>query len=127
MIIAFYVGEMNYRGVVNSTYQLARYSKKLLKYKPIIFYDSKNKANKSDVIKKFKKKFKTFGISNFSNIENFKKKYNFDFIYIQKGGIKDKFVSKEIKTLIHAVYPQKLNQIHGYNYFYISEWLAKKF
>ena len=127
MIIAFYVGEMNYRGVVNSTYQLARYSKKLLKYKPIIFYDSKNKANKGDVIKKFKKKFKTFGISNFSNIENFNKKYNFDFIYIQKGGVKDKFVSKEIKTLIHAVYPQKLNQIHGYNYFYISEWLAKKF
>ena len=48
-------------------------------------------------------------------------------LFIQKGGVKDKFVSKEIKTLIHAVYPQKLNQIHGYNYFYISEWLAKKF
>ena len=49
---------MNYRGVVNSTYQLARYSKKLLKYKPIIFYDSKNKANKGDVIKSLRKNLK---------------------------------------------------------------------
>ena len=46
---------------------------------------------------------------------------------MQKSGDKDIFVSKNIKTLVHSVYPQKLNQVHGHNYAYISEWLSKKF
>ena len=49
------------------------------------------------------------------------------FLYIQKSGDKDNWISKNIKTLVHAVYPQKLNQLHGYSYAYISEWLSCKF
>ena len=56
MNIAFYVDEMNYRGIANQTFQLAFYNKKILRNKSFIFYNKKNYRNKRDVIKKFKKK-----------------------------------------------------------------------
>ena len=85
MNIAFFIGEMNYRGVVNSTFQFALKNRINLKNKSIIFYDKSNVLNNKKIIKKFKKKFKIIPISNFLEIENFKDKYNIDYIYIQKG------------------------------------------
>ena len=39
MVIAFYVDEMNLRGVSNSTFKYALYNQKLLKNKSIMFYN----------------------------------------------------------------------------------------
>ena len=58
MNIAFYIDEMNYRGVANSTYQFAFQNKKILKNKSIIFYNNKNYRNQKDVINRFKKNLK---------------------------------------------------------------------
>lgn len=127
MNIAFYIDEMNLRGVANQTFLLAVNNKKILKNNSIIFYNQKNYRNKKEVIRKFKKKFTTIGISKFKDIEKFKKKYHLEFLYTQKSGNIDSWQSQKIKTLIHAVYPQKLNQIHGYNYAYVSDWLSEKF
>ena len=127
MNIAFYVDEMNLRGVANSTYQFAYQNKKILKNKSIIFYNKKNYRNLNNVIKKFNSKFKVIGISEFREIDNYKDKLLIDFIYVQKSGNKDNWVSNEIKTLVHSVYPQKINQVHGYKFAYISEWLSKSF
>lgn len=125
--IAFYIDELNYRGVANSTYLFALNNKKILKNRSIIFYNKQNHRNKKDVLKKFKKQFTSIGITKFKEIDLYKDKHKLDFIYTQKSGNKDSWVSSEIKTLIHAVYPQKFYQIHGYNFAYISEWLSKKF
>ena len=65
MNIAFYIDEMNYRGVANSTYQFAFQNKKILKNKSIIFYNKKNYRNQKEVINRFKKKFKVIGITYF--------------------------------------------------------------
>ncbi len=127
MNIAFYIDEMNYRGVANSTYQFAFQNQKILKNKSIIFYNKKNYRNQKEVINKFRKKFKLIGIYNFKEIENYGKKQFIDYIYVQKSGEKNDWTSKKIKTLIHGVYPQKLNQIHGHKFAYISEWLSKNF
>ena len=127
MVIAFYVDEMNFRGIANSTYNYALLSKKYLKNNSIIFFNKNNKSNKQEVVNKFKKKFETIGVSNFKEIDNYKSIYKIDFIYTQKGGEKDTWLSNEIKTLVHVVYPQKLKEIHGYRYAYISEWLSTKF
>ncbi len=128
MNIAFYVDEMNLRGVANSSYQFAFYNKKILKNKSYIFYNQKNSRNKKEVIKKFKKQFKIIGIQHFNEIDKYKDKFLLNYVYVQKSGDKrDGWVSKEIKTLIHSVYPQKLNQVHGHKYIYISEWLSKNF
>ena len=127
MVIAFYIDEMNYRGVANSTYQFAFQNKKILKNKSIIFYNNKNYRNQKDVINRFKKKFKVIGITYFKEIETYKKKLLIDYIYVQKSGEKNNWISTKIKTLVHSVYPQKLNQTHGHRYAYVSEWLSKNF
>jgi hypothetical protein len=127
MNIAFYLDEMNFRGVSNSTYQFAFNNEKILKNKSIIFYNKKNYRNQNEVIVKFKKSFRVYGVTQFKEINKYKKKFNIKFIYTQKSGNKDSWFSSEIKTIVHSVYPQKLNQTHGYNYAYISEWLSKNF
>ena len=127
MNIAFYIDEMNYRGIANQTFKLALSNKKILRNKSFIFYNKINFRNKNDVIKKFKNNFSTIGVSNFKEIENFKDIYKIDFIYTQKSGNIDNWYSKKIKTLIHAAYPQKLTEIHGHNYAYVSEWLSNNF
>ena len=127
MNIGFYLDEMNLRGVANSTYLYALNNKKILKNRSIIFYNKKNLRNKKEVINKFKKKFILIGISNFEEIDLYKNRFNLNFIYTQKSGQKDNWISKEVKTLVHAVYPQRIDQIHGHNYAYISEWLSLEF
>ncbi len=127
MNIAFYIDEMNYRGVANSTYQFALQNQKILKNNSIIFYNKKNYRNRKEVINKFKKKFKVIGISYFKDIESYKKRFFINYIYVQKSGEKNEWSSNKIKTLVHSVYPQKLNQTHGHRYVYISEWLSKNF
>ncbi len=127
MNIAFYIDEMNFRGVANSTYQFAFQNQKILKNKSIVFYNKGNYRNQKEVINKFKKKFKVIGVSYFKEIESFKDKLSINYIYVQKSGNKNNWKSTKIKTLVHSVYPQKLNQIHGHKYVYISEWLSKDF
>ena len=127
MNIGFYIDEMNFRGVANSTYSYALNNKNILKNNSIIFYNKKNYRNKSEVIKKFKKKFISIGISKFKEIDLYKSKFNLNYIYTQKSGNKDSWVSNNIRTLVHVVYPQKINQLHGHRYAYISEWLSVKF
>ena len=55
MNIAFYIDEMNLRGVANQTFLLAVNNKTILKNNSIIFYNQKNHRNNKEVIKKFKK------------------------------------------------------------------------
>ena len=127
MNIGFYIDEMNLRGVANSTYSYADNNKKILKNKSIIFFNVKNFRNKKEVIHKFKKKFICIGVSNFKEIDFYKDKYNLNYLYTQKSGSKDNWISEKIKTLVHAVYPQKISQIHGHRYAYCSEWLSDNF
>jgi hypothetical protein len=127
MNIAFYIDEMNFRGVANSTYEYALNNKKILKNNSIIFYNKKNYRNKKEVLKKFRNKFKVIGVTKFNEINKYKEKLKIKFLYTQKSGNKDNWISNEIKTLVHSVYPQKLNQLHGFNYAYISEWLSLNF
>ena len=58
MNIAFYIDEMNYRGVSNSTYQFAFQNKKILKNKSIIFYNKKITATKKKSLIGLKKNLK---------------------------------------------------------------------
>ena len=127
MNIAFYIDEMNFRGVANSSYNYALNNQLILKNKSIIFYNKLNHRNEKEVIKKFKNKFKTIGIKKFLEIDKFQSKFNINFIYVQKGGEKDSWTSNNIKTLVHSVYPQKIKEKHGYKYAFISEWLSKNF
>ena len=127
MNIAFYIDEMNFRGVSNSTYIYAKYNQSILKNKSYIFFNNKNYRNQKKVIKTFKRFFTVNGVSNFVEIENYKERLKLDFIYTQKSGNKDNWFSDKIKTIVHALYPQRLSSVHGYNYTFVSNWVSKNF
>ena len=127
MNIAFFIGEMNLRGVANSTFQYSYYNKLILKNKSIIFYDKKNNRNNHKVIRKFKKEFNVIGVNHLEDIDNYKDKLKLKFLYIQKGGKKDQWISNHIKTIVHSAYPQKLKEVHGDKYAFVSEWCSDKF
>lgn len=127
MNIAFYIDEMNLRGVANSTYKYAHYNEKILKNKSLIFYNKKNHRNIKTIIRKYSKRFKVIGVENFKKIDKHKEKLKLDFVYAQKGGERDAWSLKKIKTLVHCIYPQLLKEVHGDRYAYASEWLGKEF
>tara|TARA_B100001093_G_scaffold154228_1_gene146906 strand:- start:52 stop:1155 length:1104 start_codon:yes stop_codon:yes gene_type:complete len=127
MNIGFFIGEMNYRGVSNSSYQYAHFNELILKNKSIIFFNKKEKFHKKEVITKFKKRFTVFGINGFKEVDKYIKKFNLKYIYVQKGGQKDVNVSKNLKTLVHSLYPQNLKEVHGFKYSCVSEWQSNKF
>ena len=72
MNVAFYIDEMNFRGIANSTYDYALQNKLLLKNNSIIFYNKRNQSNKIEVIKKFKKNLKLLVSINFQKSMNLK-------------------------------------------------------
>ena len=127
MLIGFYLNELNYRGVANSTFKYAYYNEKILKNRSVILYNKKNHRNINDVKKVFSESFITIGVNHFREIQQINKKFNFDYVYTQKGGEKDDWTLPNIKILVHCIYPQKLSEIHGYRYAYISNWLEKEF
>ena len=53
MNIAFYIDEMNLRGVANSTFQYALNNKKKLGNNSYIFFNKLNHRNKKEVINNF--------------------------------------------------------------------------
>jgi len=127
MNIGFFIGEMNFRGVANSSYQYAYYNQTLLKNKSIIFYNKEEKFHKKEVISKFKKKFKVIGVNGFKEVDKYIKKFNLKYTYVQKGGRRDHNISTNVKTLVHSLYPQNLKEVHGFKYSCVSEWQSSKF
>lgn len=117
---------LNYRGVCLSSFNYAFYLKKYFNHKIFIFCEKKNRNNKIDILKKFKKNFKVFSINRFDDIQIINKKIKLDAIYIQKSG-NPEFLVPGVKNFIHAIFPQKLGMVHGDSYYYISNWLSQKY
>ena len=105
--VAFYLFEMNLRGVANATFNYALYNKKLLKNKSVIIY-IKNKFNNDKVIKKFKKFFRTIEINKFENINKVLESEKIDNFIFQKGGEKHKHLISHKDYSVHAYFPNNL-------------------
>ena len=66
------------------------------------------------------KNIKEIGVNNLEEIDSYKFKLGLDYLYIQKSGQNDAWQSNNIKTIVHSVYPQKLKEVHGDKYAFIS-------
>ena len=73
--VGFYLRELNFRGIANSIFIFAKTNQTILRNKSIIFYNSTALDNKTEAIKKFKKKFKTIKVSSLSELEKKKSKF----------------------------------------------------
>jgi hypothetical protein len=121
MKIGFFVYAMNLRGVANSIYKYAYYNQTILKNKSYIFFDKLNTQNQKQVIDKFKKKFTTFGLNKFTDIN---KKIKLDIVYAQIGKFSDIDVPKKTKNIIHIIFPTFFYK--DKNFIFISRWLSKE-
>ena len=124
MDIIFHCDELNERGTAIACYDYALYNETLLGNNSIIIYDQ-NLNNNIKILKKFKSKFKVLPYDQFETIDKAISS-NFDLMYVLKGGNVDQFCSKYIPTMVHAVFPQSIFQIHGSSYAFVSDWLSKK-
>jgi hypothetical protein len=125
MKIGFFVQEMNFRGITNSIFEYAYYNETILKNKSYIFFFKLSKSNKNEVINKFKKNFKTYGINKFETIKELKERIKLDFIYHQVGKADDLDFSYTPHSMVHLVFPQNIYKIKENIFFFISSWLSK--
>lgn len=126
MKIGFFVQEMNFRGITNSIFEYAHYNEAILKNKSYIFFYKLSKSNKNEVINKFKKNFKTYGINKFETIRELNSKIKLDFIYHQVGKADDLDFSYDSQNMVHLVFPQDTYKIKKNIFFFISSWLSKE-
>ena len=125
--VGFYIEEMNVRGAQNSTYLYAIYNQSLLKNKSIIFYNPEANFNNKEVIKKFKRKFKTFPLKKEKKlIDDSLEKNKINYLYVQAGGEKNNWLSNSSKIVIHQIFPHFLSNLHQNVKGCISPWLSKK-
>lgn len=125
MKILLHENSLNIRGTSTAVYDYALFLKKIYNYDCYITYNPKNEDNSNSIIEKFKTSFEVIPHSNFTDVENIISNNNIDLLYIIKSGENDGKVSKNVKTCVHAVFPNNINQSHGDVYAYVSRWLSQ--
>jgi hypothetical protein len=113
--VIFFDPNLNERGTSIATYDYAHYNETILGNKSIII--SLNKAELKSY-EKFNKRFETYLINSFSDIQ----KIQGDYFYSLKYGFNDGNLHPDAKNLVHAVFPSY--DPHGDVYAYVSKWLA---
>jgi hypothetical protein len=78
-----------------------------------------------NTVESLKNRFSTLEYKSYSELENFIKNNKIDYVYQIKSGEPDGFKTTEAKQLIHAVFPQPIQNIHGHKFAFVSEWLSK--
>jgi hypothetical protein len=124
--IGFDAGVMTLRGVSIAQFDYALHNQEILGNQSVIFYDEQSKGHESSVIDKFKKHFELIPYQSFSDLNRIAEANAIDAFYIIKSGERDNKIIGSVPSLIHAVFPQKLSEIHGDVYAFVSEWLSKE-
>jgi len=119
--IAFWDNCLNERGTTVSLFDYAYYNTKILNNESIIMYNTTRSDNKNNIIEKFKRHFKVFGVSNFNLVDSILLKERCDIFYIIKSGSNEGQVSNVIKTVVHCVF--NCNQPHGNVYAAVSPFI----
>ena len=121
--IAFWDNCLTERGTTIALYDYAYYNKKILGNESIILYNATRPDNRNDVIEKFKKNFKVFGLQSFNLTDTILRQENCDMLYIIKSGENEGQISKIKKTVVHCVF--NCNEPHGNIYASISPYIKK--
>ena len=117
---------MTWRGVHIAIFDYAFHNQEVLGNQSIVFYDGQSKNNEPSVIERFQKHFDLIPYQNYKDLNKVSEKSAIDAMYIIKSGEIDGQVVEIIPNLIHAVFPQNIQERHGLVYAFVSEWLSKE-
>lgn len=87
MKIAFWDNTMCVRGTTVAMFDYAYYNKTLLGNESIVLYNNTRSENHPDVIAKFEKEFKVFGVPYFQAIDPILAQEGVDVLYVIEGGM----------------------------------------
>ena len=124
--IGFDAGLMSLRGTHIAIFDYALQNQKILGNESIVFYDRRSELVQPAVFQKFHNEFDLIPYDQFSELNPIVDRGVIDAMYLIKSGERDKYALPGIPNLIHAVFPQKVSEMHGDIYAYVSEWLSKE-
>jgi hypothetical protein len=117
--IAFWDNCLSERGTTVAMYDYAYYNEKILGNESIVLYNTTRKENDNNVIEKFKRHFKVFGVTNFDMVDTILLENNIDILYVIKAGEYEGQISRVCKTVVHCVF--NTSQPHGNVYAAVSK------
>ena len=124
--IGFDAGLMSLRGTHVAIFDYALQNQKILGNESIVFYDRRSELVQPAVFQKFHNEFDLIPYDQFSDLNPIVDRGVIDAMYLIKSGERDDYMLPGVPNLIHAVFPQKVSEMHGDIYAYVSEWLSEE-
>lgn len=122
--IGFDAGLMSLRGTHIAIFDYALQNQKILGNESIVFYDRHSEQVQPSVFQKFQREFRLVPYDQFSEVKKMPELKLIDAMYLIKSGERDDYMLPGVPNLMHAVFPQKIDEMHGSIYAYVSKWLS---
>jgi len=122
--IGFDAGLMSLRGTHVAIFDYALQNQKILGNQSIVFYDRLSEQAQPSVFQKFQQEFRLIPYDRFDDVQSMAELNLIEAMYLIKSGEKDAYKLPGVPNLIHAVFPQKIEEMHGDIYAYVSKWLS---
>jgi hypothetical protein len=122
--IGFDAGLMSLRGTHIAIFDYALQNQEILGNESIIFYDRRSEHSQPSVFQKFKQEFRLIPYEQFNDIQSMTQLRLIEAMYLIKSGERDDYMLSGVPNLMHAVFPQKIQEMHADIYAYVSKWLS---
>jgi hypothetical protein len=126
MKIGFQSNQLSMTGTEVALFDYAHHNEVQLCNKSVVLYQASNPNNAAAAIRKFSDRFEVLAYENHEDLERQLLKTGCELLYTIKSGKKDGMVSRNVPTMVHAVFPTSPHQIHGASYAFVSPWLSEK-
>jgi len=124
--IGFDAGVMSLRGTHIAIFDYALQNQRILGNESIIFYDRRSEQIQPSVFQKFQQEFRLIPYEQFDAIQSMAELRLIEAMYLIKSGEHDNYALPGVPNLMHAVFPQKIQEMHGDIYAYVSKWLSNE-
>lgn len=125
MRVGFDIGIASLRGTHIAIYDYAINNLQILGNESIVFYEKSEQQNTA-VLNKFKNSFELIPYESLAQLNSLAEKNRIDRFYLIKSGEKDSYCLESVPNLVHAVFPQSFEQMHGDIYAFVSNWLSNE-
>lgn len=127
--VLFHEGIFSSGGTTKALLDYAINNEKILGNKSFLAFkkieETLNRKKLEAKIKNLSDSFEIFFYNDYSELQSFISSNKIEYFYTIKSGEPDGVIFKNVKNLVHAVFPQNIKNIHGDVYAYVSEWLSR--
>jgi glycosyltransferase involved in cell wall biosynthesis len=132
--ILFLEEKFSMQGSTRAIIDYAHYNEKILGNKTYLAFGKKEnnypweepyyKNILENTFESLKNRFELLYYKNYEELEDFIQNKNINGMYHIKSGEPIGFYSKKTNNLIHSVFPQPIQNVHGQRFAFVSKWLS---